>query len=1117
MLGFLICSLVTDITDSPAPGYFRQPAVHGETVVFTAEGDLWKVPIAGGSAVRLTSHQGPETRPAISPNGEFVAFSARYEGPTEVYFMPLSGGLPTRLTWEGDEAIVVGWKDDNHVAYATQRYATLPNFQMATIHRETRDQNLVPLSQAAHGTWSEDSRTLYFTRFHKQGSSTKRYKGGTAENIWKYTDGDDEAIPLTSDYAGTSRQPMVRGDRVYFTSDRDGTMNVWSMSLDGTDLKQHTQHSGFDVLGTSLHGNHIVYQLAADLWHLDLDSGETLKIDIRLPSDFDQRRETWIRSPMSYVSSVDISPDGDRVVATSRGRTFVLPVKQGRRIQLTRESGVRIRSAQFDPDGKHLLLQSDESGEFEFWKLPANGIGDAEQLSTGGNILRFRHRQSPDGKFAAWYDKNNELWLLDIEAKTTKRIAASEYFNFSDLAWSPDSRWLAFASNDANHMSRIRVYDCESEAIHTITTDRADSYSPAWSPDGKWMYFLSDRNLYSLVRSPWGARQPEPYFAETTKIYELALQPDLRSPFAPEDEFHQEENSSENGDADKPEPDEPTDDSEPTTDEANTETQSSDSKDEPKNNDETADKKSDKVTVEIDFDGIIERLREVPVGPGRYANLKCSGKQLYWTSRENSKDATRRLRALSIKHDPGNPVTLASKIKSYRLSGNRKKLLIHIDSDLFVCDATDKAPELGKCKVDLSGWSFALNPPDEWRQMLVDAWRMERDYFYDRNLHGIDWQEVLDRHLPLVDRVTNRAELSDLIAQMVGELEALHIYVRGGDHRSGSDQVKMGSLGAILGRDEAAGGYSVTHIYRSDPDYPSKLSPLTQAQPPIRTGDVLLAINGVPLLSANHPNELLRNEVERQVALTYRDSKTNEERNTIVKPISQSRDADLRYSEWEYTRRLAVDEASDGDIGYVHLRAMGGDNFSEWAREFYPVFNRSGLIVDVRNNRGGNIDSWILAKLMRQAWFYWKPRVGQPYWNMQYAFRGHMVVLCNERTASDGEAFCEGFRRLGMGKVIGTRTWGGEIWLSYDNPLVDKGYASAAQTGVYGPEGKWLIEGHGVDPDIVIDNLPHATFEGKDAQLERAIAHLKERIVEEPVTVPEPPPYPIKQRIESDQ
>jgi tricorn protease len=343
----------------------------------------------------------------------------------------------------------------------------------------------------------------------------------------------------------------------------------------------------------------------------------------------------------------------------------------------------------------------------------------------------------------------------------------------------------------------------------------------------------------------------------------------------------------------------------------------------------------------------------------------------------------------------------------------------------------------------------------------------------------------------------------------MGELSALHTFVTGGDVRRGTDQVQMGSLGALLERDPQAGGYRVKHIYKNDPDLPDQQSPLAKLGVDIAEGDVITQVNGVDTLSESDIGALLRDKAGKQILLRAVNS-VGAKRDCIVKPITMAQESGLRYSEWEYTRRLKVDEAGKGQIGYLHLRAMGSNDISQWVREYYPVFNRQGLIIDVRHNGGGNIDSWILGKLLRKAWFYWQPRVGNPYWNMQYAFRGHLVVLVDENTASDGEAFAEGFRRLGLGKVIGSRTWGGEIWLSASNQLADRGIATASEIGVYSQEGQWLIEGHGVDPDIVVDNLPHATFNGQDAQLEAAIKHLEELIKKNPRPLPKAPNHPDK-------
>ena len=424
--------------------------------------------------------------------------------------------------------------------------------------------------------------------------------------------------------------------------------------------------------------------------------------------------------------------------------------------------------------------------------------------------------------------------------------------------------------------------------------------------------------------------------------------------------------------------------------------------------------------------------------------------------------------------------------------------------------AMKDAKNLAEAQVDLKRWNFSVIPTTEFHEAFLDAWRLHRDYFYDPNMHNVGWVNMRNKYGELMGRVRDREELSVVLAQMVSELSALHTFVEGGDLRKGSDQVVIGSLGALLDRNENAGGYVVKHIYQTDSDRPDKLSPLLHEGVNMVEGDVITAINGRKVLASTTFGELLRDCVGQQVLITFHSKVEQNTRQAVVKAISTHDEADLRYAEWEYLRRQKVENASAGKLAYVHLRAMGSSDIATWEEQYTPMFNRQGLIIDVRNNGGGNIDSWILDRLSRKPWMYWQARRGQPMWNMQEAFRGPMVVLCDEWTASDGEAFAEGFRRLGLGKVIGTRTWGGEIWLSFDNFLADKGIASAAEMGVFGPEGKWLIEGHGVDPDIVVDNLPHATFLGDDAQLDAAIVYLQKEIKAHPNPVPAHPAYPDK-------
>jgi len=1059
-----------------APGFYRAPAIHGDTVIFTAEGDLWKVPAAGGAAQRLTTHPGVETGATISADGTQVAFAAQYEGPMEVYVMPVAGGLPKRMTWYGEGVSPVGWTKDGKLLCSTRAHSTLPDEQLVAIDPATGTETLLPLAQASDAATDDTGKRLFFTRLPFQGSSTKRYEGGTVQNLWRYDEGAAAAVPLTGDFRGTSKNPLWWQGRLYFLSDRSGSMNLWSMTPEGTDLKALTNHKDFDIRNADLSQGRIVYQYGGALHLFTIAAGTDVEIPVSLPSDFDQTRDHWVDKPFDYLTNFSISPDGDRLALTARGAVFVAPVKPGARfVEIPHQPGIRYREASFLPDGKSLIAQTDQTGEIEMVKLPANGIGEPELLTQDGTIFRFAPIPSPDGKSITWQDKNLDLWVRDLETKQSVKVSTSPSHGFQDLVWSPDSKWLAFVEPATNTYPRIRLYHLTDGKTLDATSDRVASESPAWSADGKWLYFLSDRELKSLVKSPWGPRQPEPYFTESTRIYALSLQKTGRFPFTPPDELSAEpeekkkDKKDENGGAKPPVPE-----------------------------------------ITIDPDGLATRLYEVPGVSGNLSGLAATASHLFFESQAPGNETKPRLMRLDIGHDSPKPKLFAEEPQGWEISQDGKKIALRKGESFHVVDAGGEAPAKLEKEVPLGNWTFEVDPKEEWRQIYAESWRMLRDYFYDPAMHGLDWPAIRAKYAPLVDRVADRSDLSEILHEMSGELSALHIYVRFGDVREGPESIKPSMLGGRLSREAVSGGWKVDEIFLTDPDYPGETSPLARPGVGIKAGDVIVAINGRDLRPIEHPQQLLEQKAGQQVLLDVLAQEGGLRRNVLVTPLAPEAAADLRYSSWEYSRRLETEKLGHGRIGYVHLRAMGPGSILEWAREFYPVFDRQGLVIDMRHNRGGNTDSWILGRLLRKAWFHWSPRAGQPYSNMQYAFRGHLTVLCNEWTASDGEAFSEGFRRLGLGKVFGTRTWGGQIWLDSKRWLIDNGMCTAAEMGVYGPEGQWLIEGTGIEPDEVVDNEPHATFLGKDAQLEAAVKHLQDLIAKDPRPVPQPPPKPNK-------
>jgi tricorn protease len=1079
---FLIISLLFvagQYLYSQQKGYYRYPAIHGNNIIFTAEGDLWIFNLQTNESKRLTTNHGVESHASISPDGHWVAFVGQYEGPAEVYVMPIEGGRPKRLTYEEGSPIVYQWTTDGKILYSTTCHSTIPNAQLVKIDPVNMTTELIPLMQADQGTYSS-SGDLFFTRLRDQGSHTKRYKGGTAQSLWKF-DGTSEAKPITADYPGTSKDPMYFDGRIYFLTDRDGTMNIWSMNTEGGDLKQHTRFTRWDLADADLYDGKIVCQHGADILLYDIASDKSVKPEITLNSDFDQRRVQWISDPKSKITSVDLSFKGDKVVLTSRGRIFSVPLDADRWSEVTRKYGIRYKDAVYINKEDELMMLSDESGEFEIWKTDNWGFRTPVQITNGSKNFIENFLPSPDGNFIIYNEKDNRLMLYSKASGSSSLIAQNDFGFSSPFAWSPNSHYIAYTDRAVNQTGYLRIYDVKESKSYQVTTGRQEDYTPRFSRDGNWLYFISERTLSTSVKSPWGNRQPEPYYNKTAKIYAIALNKAVTFPFREATELNT----------------------------INSDTlKTANAKEKEKDKKKAGGSKT--LTEEkLDLTDTGSKLYVIPMKAANIGDFELNNDWLYW-SEYNPDDFTVNLNALKITNKKNNEViNIASSINEFKLSGDGKKLLIRDKTGIFVLSADGTKPDAKKNSVDLTKWAFTIDPVEDWKQMFKDAWRMERDYFYDKNMHGVDWQGVYDQYWPLVDRITDRYELDDLLAKMISELSALHMFVYGGDKRLPSDNISNGYLGAILAHDKVNDGFMIKHIFRSDPDYPSELSPLAKPELKVKEGDIITEVNGVSTSGIHDINELLVNKADVQVRLKLKNS-AGETYEEVIKPLNAGAFSSLRYREWEYTRRIEVDNSSENKIGYLHLKAMGGDDYDEFVKNFYPAIGKEGLIVDVRHNRGGNIDSWVLEKLMRKAWFYWAPRVGKSTPNMQYAFTGHLVVLMDEHTASDGEAFSEGFRRLGLGKLIGIRTWGGEIWLSSGNRLVDNGIATAAETGVYSPSGEWLIEGWGVEPDIKIDNMPFESFRGKDAQLEAAVQYLIKLNKEQPVITPPIPKYPIK-------
>lgn len=1098
----------TSALATPNSAYIRFPSIHLDTVVFTAEGDLWKVVSNGGQAQRMTTHPGAETYPAISRDGLWLAFSANYENGQEAYVMPMTGGVPKRISFDNSSVTVLGWTAQGEVLVTMQNKRG-PALQtiIAAINPQNLHSTIFPVTDANEAALDETGKILYFTRLglHTRNDNAKNYRGGAVAQLWRIDlNGQAEASHLFATEKSNTRRPMLWKNRLYFLSDRQGAYNLYSANLDGNDVRTLTQHQDWDVRNPNLGDGKIVYQLGADLHVLELTTRNDKTPKIELISDFDQSRQRQIRSPLELLSTTQIAAKEEKMVVTARGQISIVGNKNQRRVDISLPKGARAREAIFSSDDRWVYAFVDATGENEIWRFPANGVGAGEVLTRDGQTHRVALQPSPDGKWIAHSDKRGKLFLLDLASKTNTLIddaGKSGFGEQDEFVWSNDSKTLALVrANNSMQRPQIGLYDITSKQLQFVTSDRYESSSPTFSNDGRWLYFLSNRNFQAINGAPWGDRNMGPLFDKRTGVYALALQAGNRFPFKPDDELYKA--------SEKPEVK-----TEAKAD-LKTETQAiakSETKEAEKILDDT--KKSNankKASPAIQYAGLNERLYEVPIAAGNYRHLRSDDKRLYFLDRDINDRSSSTLKIFPISNNAPQVDVFAAQVREYDLSLDRKHVYLRSGNsgvgDFYLMEAAPKSGDFGKTRIRIDDWSFSLDPRLEWKEMFMDAWRMHRDFLYDDKMRGIDWLKMRDKYAPLVEHVTDRAELNDVLGMMVSELGALHSQVRPGIQRSWPAEGLAASLGAILSR--SAEGYRIDYIYRSETEIPSLKSPLDSPDLDVKEGDLITAINGKSVAEVRDISDLLINQSEHTVLIDIKRGAAAS-KPVLVTPINMARHHNLRYGDWEQDLTHRVDTASKGKIGYLHLRAMTPSDLAGFARDFYANIDREGLIIDVRRNNGGNIDSWIIEKLLRKTWSFWSSPGNQASGNMQQTFRGHLVVLIDELTYSDGETFAAGIKALKLAPLIGKRSAGAGVWLSDRNTLSDNGMVRAAENAQFDAnDGHWLVEGVGVAPDIEVDNLPHASFLGEDKQLEAAIKLLQNKLKEQPIKALQAQPIP---------
>lgn len=1068
-------------------GFYQYPTAHGDMLVFASEGDLWRSGRNGGVATRLTSHPSEESDAHISPDGMMVAFTASYDSDQDVYVMPVAGGAPRRLTFEGGMLRTVGWTPDGKVIYASRLTGAGQGEILYCVDPKGGEAKAIPLWRATDATYGQDGRTIFFSRrglTARARDNAILYRGGGMDQLWRWESGlRGEAVQLLADFGAPIRFPVAYRGRIYFISDKSGADAIWSVGEDGSGVSKISPEMPFPILQASLDAGEVFLQNGADIHVYSITGNSLRKLAIDIVTDREQTRLRAIGNPLSQLEAARISPSGQSIAVTARGRVALGAPKHLRRVDFSIPLQARGRQAVAGPKDDRIFMILDQGERGDIYTMRSDGSGDPVAITHGYDAYIWSFAVSPDGKTLVLWDKQARLQKVDIATGRVTPLAKDDTGDdqpFHDLVFSPDSSHIAYAEvarQNGGNTTDIFVQNLASGARAKATSGKYNDYAPAFAHDGAWLYFLSDRNFDPMPGSPWGDRNMGVAFPNRGEIYALQLDPSAEFRFREDNELtgKTEDKPDEAAVADKGE----------------------------KKKDEEEDKQEEKPKApRILLDGLAERLYKLPTAPGMGDMLLATKDFLY--SRKGDD-------LVSIAIDKSDPKieTFARKTLDAGLSADGKTLLVvsgpPARRQMLLVPAKAKMPDKPEPNiVRLDDWRLAVDPMSEWRQMFVDAWRLHRDFAYDPAMRGVDWNAVRARMEPLLARIGHRAELNTILGLMASQLGILHSQVRPGDLPKDGENSEMAFLGARY--TPVSDGLRIDSIFRSEADLVSMRPPLRRPGVDVRVGDVIRRVDGRPVTSLGALRLELASKAGQEVRLDL--SRAGKAVSAIVEPMTLEGEVTASYQDFVEGKRIAADRLSDGKIGYLHLRAMGPEDVASFARDYFPQLGKQGLIIDVRNNNGGNIDSLIISMLMRRAWAFWaKPDgTGVPTTNMQNAYRGKIAVLIDERTYSDGETFAAAIKSLGIAPLIGTRTAGAGIWLSDRNRLSDSGAVRVAENAQYAADGTWIVEGRGIAPDHEVENGPHATFEGHDAQLEAAVSLLKQEIATDPVKPLKPQP-----------
>ncbi|MFO7652778.1 MAG: S41 family peptidase [Candidatus Krumholzibacteriia bacterium] len=1082
----------------------RHADIHGDRIVFTYEDDLWLVDARGGDASRLTSHPGVEVNARFSPDGRLVAFTGQYDGGTDVYVMDARGGAPRRLTHHPSADQVMGWHPDGErVLFRSARTHPHGQFELWLVPLRGGMPEKVPVDRGGLAAFSPDGRSLAYNRISRETRTWKRYQGGMAQDIWlarldgpEAGRGDERdaagaSVERVTDWEGTDNYPMWEDEGLFFTSDReDDTLNLYRLDPATGEATRLTAYRDYDVKEPASGPGRIVFRQGEQLHVLHLDSGEIDDIEVRIPSDLVRVRPRLV--PVEpEVGGFGLSPAGERLVLEARGEILTFPADEGEPRNLTGTSGTREKHPAWSPDGRRVVFISDRTGEEELWLVDHRG-GEWRQLTRQGGGMLLPPVWSPDGEHILFGDMFMRLNLVDVESGRVTVIDRGEYddawerWGIQDYVWSPDSRWVAYSRNGDNMHEVILLYSLDTGETSAVTDPMSTSWSPSFDPEGRFLWFLSNRTFEPLM----GRQDQNFVFLEMARPYLVLLRGDRRSPFLPD-----QGDVAVNGDGD--------------------------AGDGAGESDQVGDSGAT-AAVRIDLPGLADRVLAADgVAAGNYFRLEATADGCLFLRKnepeflkyQNVNDRTTgELDLVSYDLDDQKTETLLGGIANYHLSADGEKLVYRAGDRYGVVSAGQQG-EVGDGLVDLSGIRIRVQRRDEFAQMFREAWRIQRDWFYDPDLHGVDWDAVYEKYARFVPEVGTRGDLNYLIGEMIAELNVGHTYVWGGDLDDGVEPVQTGMLAADFRRQEGADFYRIDQIVPAVAGEPNARSPLAEPGLPVQEGDYLIAIDGREIRVGDNVWAALEDRAGRVVEIAVNDRPRVEgARRFRVETLRSERG--VRYRAWVDATRRQVDELSGGRIGYLHLPNMMEPGLVEFGRWFYPQALRPAFIIDDRFNGGGFVGDMIIDRLERRLWGVTKPREGGVGRNPERAFHGPLVVLVNELTGSNGEYFAQAIKSRELGTVVGTRTWGGAVGIEPHQDLMDLGAVTPPQFGLYGLTGEWLIEGRGVEPHLVVENPPAEVVAGRDPQLEAAVEMLLRRLEEEGDSwaIPPVPDFPVKSR-----